>query len=88
MTILVLSDLAGPNPLPDKLPTYIDAAIRTTADENGTVVLTGRSPTWLYVKIAFALYGKVTRLVIQSPDGGSVVVFDHRLLTGEHSHAK
>jgi len=47
------------------------------AGEGNEVVLTGRAPVWLYLKIAHALHGKARRLVYRSPVTDEVVIFDH-----------
>lgn len=47
------------------------------AGNGNEVVLTGRAPVWLYLKIAHALHGKVRRLIYNSPVTGDIVIFDH-----------
>ena len=42
-----------------------------------TVVLTGRGPVWLYLRLAHALHGKARTLIYRSPVTGDVVVFNH-----------
>ena len=47
-------------------------------DFNGrTVLLTGRGPIWLYLKIAHYLHGYVRELLYESPVTGKIVIFDH-----------
>lgn len=47
------------------------------AGEGNDIVLTGKAPVWLYLKIAHALHGKARKLVYRSPVTGDVVIFDH-----------
>jgi hypothetical protein len=61
-----LADLSG----------YIQKAL-DLAGEGNDVVLTGRAPVWLYLKIAHALHGKVRKLIYRSPVTGDLVIFDH-----------
>ncbi len=58
------------------LQDYIDRALEL-AGEGNEVVLTGRAPVWLYLKVAHALHGKARKLVYRSPVTGEVVIFDH-----------
>jgi len=58
------------------LPSYINKAHELAGNGN-EVVLTGRAPVWLYLKIAHALHGKVRRLIYNSPVTGDIVIFDH-----------
>lgn len=58
------------------LSAYIDQAIEL-AGEGNEVVLTGRAPVWLYLKVAHALHGKAKKLTYRSPVTGEVVIFDH-----------
>lgn len=55
---------------------YINKAIEL-AGEGNDVVLTGKAPVWLYLKIAHALHGKAKKLIYRSPVTGDVVIFDH-----------
>ncbi|MBZ0168244.1 CRISPR-associated protein (Cas_csx3) [Candidatus Methylomirabilis lanthanidiphila] len=59
-----------------ELQGYVEQAL-TLAGEGNEVVLTGRAPVWLYLKIAHALHGKARRLIYTSPVTGEVVIFDH-----------
>ena len=49
------------------------------AGHGNVVVLTGRAPVWLYLKVAHALHGVARRLVYRAPAlrDAEVVVFDH-----------
>jgi hypothetical protein len=58
------------------LDSYIRKAEEMAGDGN-EVVLTGRAPVWLYLKIAHALHGKVRKLIYRSPVTGDVLIFDH-----------
>lgn len=58
------------------LPIYEDNAKKLAGNGN-QVTLTGQGPIWLYLKIAHALHGTVTRLTYHSPVTGEVVIFDH-----------
>ena len=55
---------------------YMQNAMDIAGDGN-EILLTGRAPVWLYLKIAHALHGKAKRLVYSSPVTGDVVIFDH-----------
>ena len=59
-----------------ELDSYIRKAEEAAGDGN-EVVLTGRAPVWLYLKVSHALHGKVKRLVYRSPVTGDMVIFDH-----------
>ena len=48
------------------------------AGEGRDVVLTGRGPIWLYLRLAHALHGVARTLAYRSPEAGEVPVFDHR----------
>lgn len=41
------------------------------------VILTGKGPIWLYLKIAHHLHGSVMSLSYDSPVTGKITVFDH-----------
>lgn len=58
------------------LPVYIQKALEL-AGEGNDVILTGRAPVWMYLKIAHALHGKARKLIYRSPVTGDVVIFDH-----------
>ncbi len=58
------------------LPDYLVKA-QILAGEGNDVVLTGKAPVWLYLKVAHALHGKARRLIYRSPVTGDVVIFDH-----------
>ena len=59
-----------------ELDSYIQKAI-DLAGEGNEVVITGKAPVWLYLKIAHALHGKAKKLTYCSPVTGDVVIFDH-----------
>ena len=59
-----------------ELDSYIRKAEEAAGDGN-EVVLTGRAPVWLYLKVAHALHGKVRKLIYRSPVTGDMVIFDH-----------
>ena len=68
--------------IPD-LSNYIARAIEL-AGEGNEIVLTGRAPIWLYLKVAHALHGKAIKLIYMAPNTESpetgcseVVIFDH-----------
>jgi hypothetical protein len=58
------------------LTIYVQEALKQ-AGEGNDVILTGRAPVWLYLKIAHALHGKARKLIYRSPVTGDVVIFDH-----------
>ena len=58
------------------LQVYIDKATKLAGNGN-EVVLTGKAPVWLYLKIAHALHGKAKKLTYSSPVTGEIVIFDH-----------
>jgi len=59
-----------------ELDSYLEKAESLAGDGN-EVVLTGRAPVWLYLKVAHALHGKVRKLIYRSPVTGDMVIFDH-----------
>lgn len=59
-----------------ELQDYVEQAL-VLAGEGNEVVLTGRAPVWLYLKVAHALHGKARRLIYTSPVTSEVVIFDH-----------
>ena len=59
-----------------ELNSYIQKA-KDFAGDGNEVVLTGRAPVWLYLKVAHALHGKVRKLTYRSPVTKDVVIFDH-----------
>lgn len=58
------------------LSLYLQKALEL-AGEGNDIVLTGKAPVWLYLKIAHALHGKAKKLSYRSPVTGDVVIFDH-----------
>lgn len=66
---------------PTAMQAYLDryeAEAQARAGAGADVVLTGRGPIWLYLRLAHALHGQVGRLFYRSPEAGDVLVFDHR----------
>jgi CRISPR-associated Csx3 family protein len=59
-----------------ELPHY-EAVARRQAGEGNDVVLTGRGPIWLYLRISHALHGTVRSLTYRAPEAGDVLIFDH-----------
>lgn len=60
----------------ENLPAY-EAAARELAGHGRDVVLTGRGPIWLYLRLAHALHGVARTLTYRAPEAGDVLVFDH-----------
>lgn len=60
----------------EHLPEYERRAVET-AGEGTDVLLTGRGPIWLYLRLAHALHGVARTLAYRSPEAGEVLVFDH-----------
>lgn len=58
------------------LPIYEKKAVEM-ASEGHDVVLTGRGPVWLYLRVAHLLHGRAKKLLYSSPVTGDVVIFDH-----------
>jgi hypothetical protein len=67
----------GDTALQRHLPDYERAAL-ARAGHGADVVLTGRGPVWLYLRLAHALHGVARRLVYRAPEAGDVPIFDHR----------
>jgi hypothetical protein len=59
-----------------ELDLYINKALEL-AGEGNEVVITGKAPVWLYLKIAHALHGKARRLLYCSGQGDEFLIFDH-----------
>lgn len=68
-------DITGEAKL-NKLSEYVNKALNL-AGEGNEVILTGRGPIWLYLKVAHALHGKIKKLIYNSPVTGDVVIFSH-----------
>lgn len=66
----------GSTALLTHLPEYERVALRE-AGEGRDVVLTGRGPIWLYLRLAHALHGAVRKLSYRAPEAGEVLIFDH-----------
>jgi hypothetical protein len=58
------------------LPTYTQKVVDIAGDGN-EIILSGKAPVWLYLKVAHALHGKARKLIYHSPVTGDVVIFDH-----------
>lgn len=58
------------------LPVYIQKAL-DLAGEGNDIILTGKAPVWLYLKIAHALHGKARKLIYRSGQGDEYLIFDH-----------
>ena len=58
------------------LPVYIEHTLEQ-AGEGNEVILTGKSPVWLYLSVAHALHGKAKKLTYRSPVTGDIIIFDH-----------
>lgn len=60
----------------DQLRHYEEAAIAQTPP-GSDVVLTGRAPVWLYLRLMHALHGRVRVLSYHSPVTGTIEIFNH-----------
>ena len=58
------------------LPEY-ERAARQQVGPGADVVLTGRGPIWLYLRLAHALHGSARTLAYRSPEAGDIPIFDH-----------
>lgn len=67
----------GETALQRHLPEYEQAALRL-AGQGRDVLLTGRGPIWLYLRLAHALHGSARSLTYRAPEAGDVLIFDHR----------
>jgi len=76
MTVINLSTFFKETAKLADLDSYIRKAWEM-AGEGNDVVLTGRAPAWLYLKVAHALHGKVRKMIYRSPVTGDVLIFDH-----------
>jgi len=47
------------------------------AEEGNDVILTGRAPIWLYLKVAHELHEIAKKLFYRSPVLGSILIFDY-----------
>jgi len=59
-----------------ELDNYIQRVLEL-AGEGNDVILTGKAPVWLYLKISHVLHGKVRKLIYDSPVTGEIVIFNH-----------
>ena len=76
MIIIDLSPFFDETAKLSELDSYIQKAVEMAGDGN-EVILTGRAPVWLYLKVAHVLHGKVRKLMYRSPVTGDMVIFDH-----------
>ncbi len=76
MIIIDLSTFFDETAKCSELDSYIQKAEKM-ADDGNDVVLTGRAPVWLYLKVSHALHGKVRKLIYRSPVTGDMLIFDH-----------
>ena len=76
MIVVDLSALYSETAKLDALPEYV-AKAQELAGEGNDVVLTGKAPVWLYLKVLHGLHGKAKKVVYRSPVTGDVVIFDH-----------
>ena len=60
----------------NELDKYVRKAI-SVAGQGNEVILTGRAPIWLYLKVAHALHGIAQKLIYDSPVTGQLLIFDH-----------
>lgn len=60
----------------EHLPEY-ERLAREQAGEGRDVVLTGRGPIWLYLRLAHTLHGVARTLTYRAPEAGEVRIFDH-----------
>jgi CRISPR-associated Csx3 family protein len=67
---------SGETALQHRLGEYEQAALEL-AGQGRDVVLTGRGPIWLYLRIAHALHGTTRTLTYRAPEAGDVRIFDH-----------
>lgn len=58
------------------LPLY-EAEIVRLAGSGNDIILTGKGPVWMYLRIAHALHGVARTLTYSSPVSGPVRIFDH-----------
>ena len=60
----------------DQLEEYTQRVLNQ-AGEGNEVIMTGKGPIWLYLKLAHALHGKALRLIYRAPNAEHVLIFDH-----------
>ncbi|MCD6340231.1 MAG: hypothetical protein J7M29_12735 [Verrucomicrobia bacterium] len=58
------------------LPRYEARALEQTPP-GADVILTGRAPVWLYLRVAHLLHGRARILTYDSPVTGPVEIFNH-----------
>lgn len=54
-----------------------EAESLTLAGCGNDIILTGKGPVWLYLRIAHTLHGVARTLTYSSPVSGPVRIFDH-----------
>ena len=59
-----------------ELAQYESGAIKLAGNGND-LVITGKGPIWLYLKLSHALHGKCRSLCYDSPVTGEVIIYDH-----------
>jgi hypothetical protein len=76
MILIDLSQLfSEPAKIAD-LPDY-ERKVLELAGSGEDIVLTGKAPVWLYLRIAHAIHGIARSLYYDSPVTGRVKIFDH-----------
>lgn len=60
----------------DDIEKYKEKAVSMAGNGN-IIILTGKAPVWLYLKIAHALHGKAKKLIYDSPVTGQIEIFNH-----------
>lgn len=71
------------NAVKSKIKEYLSKVNQLIDKHNpSNVILTGKGPIWLYLKVAHELHGKVIRLYYKSPnaktkDSDDVEIFNH-----------
>lgn len=74
--IIDLSNLFQDQAKLTDLPVYEEIA-KKIAGKGNDIILTGRAPVWLYLKIAHVLHGVARKLLYRSPVTGDVTIFNH-----------
>jgi len=60
----------------EQLEAY-EAKALAEAGNGNNIILTGRGPVWLYLRLAHALHGTARSLIYTSPASGDVTIFNH-----------
>lgn len=74
--ILNLETLYQDNAKINDIPEYLDQIDKLHLSGKD-VILTGKGPIWLYLKIAHHLHGIVMSLTYDSPVTGQITIFNH-----------